>query len=77
MFILEQKYIYIYYANKSGLKFLHIDVRESLSVIANASFQFLLLKVAQVVVFSLGGNYFHTGSCGFGYLFSSLINEKI
>lgn len=58
------------YANKSGLKFLHIDVRESFSVIANASFQFLLLKVAQVVVFSLGGNYFHRGSCGFGYLFS-------
>lgn len=65
-FILEQKKNY---ANKSGLKFLHIDVRESFSVIANASFQFLLLKVAQVVVFNLGGNYFHTGSCGFGYLF--------
>lgn len=73
-FILEQKK---YYANKSGLNFLHIDVRESFSVIANALFQFLLLKVAQVVVFNLGAITFTQGHVGLDIFFSPLINEII
>ncbi len=44
-------------AKRSGPKFLHSDVRDSLPVIANAWLQLLLQRVAQLVI-RFRGNYF-------------------
>ncbi len=78
-FMLENPPMWLNYNNSakmSGPKYLHSAVTDSLQVITNAWLQLLLLRVAQPVIKFRGQALFHTGPCGFGFLFS-LHNKKL
>ncbi len=79
-FMLENPPMWLNYNNSakmSGPKFLHSAVTHSLQVIANAWWQLLLLRVAQLVIRFRGQAIFHTGPCGIGFCFPFIIKTFI